>query len=105
MKSLENRALARRQWKRIDAKKDVPWTTDAPMMRIGSREVVGQYSGMQSMATTTSQLSRSGGVARPSKGSGVIREKMCSLGRLRRAKVSTTLRAHSYATSELRPLR
>ena len=35
------------------------------------REVADQYSGMQWMAMTTSQLSRSGGVARQSKGSGV----------------------------------
>ena len=44
--------------------KDIPWTTDAPVMRIGSREVADQYSGMQHMVTTTSQLSRSGVVAR-----------------------------------------
>ena len=83
-------------------KKDLPWTMDAPVMRIGSREVVDQYSGMQWMATTTSQLSRSGGVARRSKGSGVIRKKLCGSGRLWRGEVSTTLWAHSYATSELR---
>ena len=75
----------------LTQEKDVPWTTDAPVMRIGSREVADQYSGMQRMVTTTSQLSRSGSVTRRSKGSRVIREKLCSLGILRRGKVSTTL--------------
>ena len=72
-------------------KKDLPWTTDAPVMRTGLREVAHQYSGMQGMAKTTSQLSRSEGVARRSKGSGLICHKLCGLGRLRRGKVSTTL--------------
>ena len=48
----------------LTQEKDVPWTTDFPVMRTGFREVADQYFGMQRMATTTSQLSRSGGVAR-----------------------------------------
>ena len=72
-------------------KKDVPWTMDAPVMKIGFGEVADQYSGMQWMAMTSSQLSRSGGVARQSKGSGVIHKKLCGLGRLKGVKVSITL--------------
>ena len=65
--------------------------TDALVMRIGLREVAHQYPGMQGMAKRTSQLSRNEGIARRSKGSGVIWEKVSGLGRLRRAKVSNTL--------------